>query len=81
MIANTLDLPPGISSLVTQRGDKTELFVYVLSGGLQMTIAGSDEELETGDCAFLDTDIPVIWCALGDAPCRLLTVHAPTKRT
>lgn len=76
MIARILDLPPGAPSAVSESGARTELFAQVLQGRLQLTTAGQNEVLETGDCAVLDTDEPAVWNALGNSPCKVLSVSA-----
>lgn len=79
MFVRVLDLPPGLLSNVGESGARTELFAYVLDGRLQLTTAGSNEVMETGDCAVLDTDEPVVWSALGESSCRVLSVSARTS--
>jgi uncharacterized cupin superfamily protein len=68
MVATILDLPPGIPSRMNATESRTELFAYVLDGRLQISIAGSHEVLETGDCALLDSEEPAVWSALGNPP-------------
>ena len=74
MIARVLDLPPGVLSAVSESGARTELFAQVLEGCLQLATAGQTEVLETGDCAVLDTEEPVVWSAIGNSACRVLSV-------
>ena len=79
MFVRVLDLPTGLPSNVGESGARTELFAYVLEGRLQLTTAGSNEVLETGDCVVLDTDEPAVWSALGESPCRVLSISARTS--
>jgi uncharacterized cupin superfamily protein len=79
MIARVLDLPPGVPSAVSESGTRTELFAHVVEGSLQLTTAGMHDVLETGDCAMLDTEEPAAWCALGNSPCKVLSVSARTS--
>ncbi len=53
--------------------------VYVIEGRMQLNAGGLIETLETGDCAFIDTVMPVGWSALGDERCRVLSV-SPARR-
>ena len=50
------------------------LMVYVLEGRLHLDVGGMRETLESGDCAYLEGDMPVAWGAGGKLGCRLLTV-------
>ena len=76
MVARIIDLPPGVPSAVSESGSRTELFAQVLEGRLQLSSAGMNEVLETGDCAVLDTDEPAVWSALGNSACKVLSVLA-----
>jgi transcriptional regulator with XRE-family HTH domain len=79
IFASTLDLPPGVPSTVSESGSKIETVAYVLDGQLRLTIGGSDDLLDAGDCVVLDTEETVIWCAVGKSPCRVLCVSARTR--
>lgn len=50
-------------------------FLYVLEGRLHMHADGMAQTLEQGDCAFLETDMPLSWNAIGDHACRILLVQ------
>ena len=52
--------------------------VYVIDGRLQLDAGGLHEVLETGDCVFIETRMPVVWSAGGKMPCRVLVVR-PAK--
>jgi transcriptional regulator with XRE-family HTH domain len=54
------------------------LLVYVLEGRLHLDLGGMRETLETGDCAYLESDLPAVWAAAGKKDCRLLTVRPTT---
>jgi quercetin dioxygenase-like cupin family protein len=47
---------------------------YVLDGRLHLDLGGMREALETGDCAYLEGDLPVAWGSAGKQSCRILTV-------
>jgi transcriptional regulator with XRE-family HTH domain len=74
-VAKLLDVPPGAASSITESGARTELTAYVIEGTLQLSIAGTEEVLHTGDCVVLNTDAVVVWNA-PESHCRVLTVFA-----
>jgi quercetin dioxygenase-like cupin family protein len=59
--------------------DGGALLVYVLDGRLHLDVGGMRETLETGDCAYLESDMPLAWGAAGKQRCRLLTVTPSLK--
>jgi mannose-6-phosphate isomerase-like protein (cupin superfamily) len=48
--------------------------MYVLEGKLQLDSGGLHELLEPGDCAYVDSDMPLAWSAAGKQRCRVLAV-------
>ncbi len=50
------------------------LLAHVLDGRLLLDLGGLRETLETGDCASLESDLPVSWSAAGKTGCRVLVV-------
>lgn len=48
--------------------------IYVLEGELRLDSGGLHELLETGDCAYLETDMALMWSAVGKQRCRILAV-------
>ncbi|HEY1987391.1 MAG TPA: XRE family transcriptional regulator [Terracidiphilus sp.] len=54
--------------------------VYVLEGRLQLDAGGLHESLETGDCAFIESRMPLAWSAGGKHRCRVLCVRPVHKR-
>jgi len=79
MDACLVDLEPGAPSGEPELGDVPALLVYVLDGKLNMDVGGLRETLDTGDCAYLESGLPLAWGAAGKTKCRLLTV-TPSKR-
>ena len=49
--------------------------VYVIDGRLQLEAGGLHEVLETGDCVFIETRMPLVWSAAGKQPCRVIVVR------
>jgi transcriptional regulator with XRE-family HTH domain len=48
--------------------------IYVLEGRLQLESGGMEEVLEAGDCACLESEMPLAWSAAGKERCRILAV-------
>ena len=69
-----VDVESGTASADAETVQARALLIYVLDGSLRLEIGGMEEKLETGDCAYLETDLPVAWGALGAQRCRLLAV-------
>jgi transcriptional regulator with XRE-family HTH domain len=74
-----VDIPAGATLNVGGAALRTELTAYVLAGPLSITVAGTVDVLQTGDCIVFDTDAAIIFAAL-ENPCRLLTVFARSDR-
>jgi transcriptional regulator with XRE-family HTH domain len=79
MDACLVDLAAGGSSTEPEIDNAHALLVYVLDGRLHLDVGGMRETLETGDCAYLESDLPLAWGAAGKQRCRLLTV-TPTRQ-
>jgi DNA-binding Xre family transcriptional regulator len=74
LVAKLLEIPPGTTVAVSEVGLKTNVIAYVLGGTLQLSLNASREVLEFGDCVVLDTDGFVVWSAVGNTPCHVLSV-------
>jgi DNA-binding Xre family transcriptional regulator/quercetin dioxygenase-like cupin family protein len=74
LVAKLLTLPPGTALTVSERGLKSNIMAYVLDGTLQLSLNASREVLGPGDCVVLDTDAFLVWSAVGDSPCYILSV-------
>jgi transcriptional regulator with XRE-family HTH domain len=74
MNASLVDLVPGATAVEPQMHEGGALLVYVLDGRLNLDVGGMREALEAGDCAYLESDLPLAWGAAGKQRCRLLTV-------
>ena len=76
MVAKIVDFPIGVTISANKGGSDIELISYVLSGSLQLNFAGTQETLETGDCAVLKTEGSVIVGASGESRCQALVVSS-----
>lgn len=50
-------------------------FLYVVEGRLQFNAGSMMEVLEAGDCAYVDTSMPLAWSTMGKPRCRILVVR------
>jgi transcriptional regulator with XRE-family HTH domain len=74
MVARMVEYPQGASGTMSEGGQSACSLIYVLEGKLQMDSGGMQEVLETGDCAYIDSDMAIAWCAGGTERCRVLVV-------
>lgn len=79
IIAQMIEFPPGQAGTVTENGSSVCSAVYVLEGKLHLDAGGMHEVLETGDCAYIDSDMAMSWSAGGGERCRALVV-SPGKQ-
>lgn len=74
LTANMIDFAPGGAATTTDSFRESSGVIYVLEGRLQLESGGMAEVLETGDCACLESEMPLAWSAAGKERCRILTV-------
>ena len=74
LVARMVEYPQGASGTMSEGGQRACSLVYVLEGKLQMDSGGMHEVLETGDCAYVDSDMAIAWGAGGTDRCRVLLV-------
>lgn len=79
IVARMIEFPPGQAGTVTENGNSICSVVYVLEGILHIDAGGMHEVLETGDCAYIDSDMAMSWSAGGGTRCRTLVV-SPGQR-
>jgi transcriptional regulator with XRE-family HTH domain len=72
--ASVVDLTAGGAESVPPIGSSGALLVYMLDGRLNLDIGGMREILDSGDCAYLESDLPLAWSAAGKGGCRMLAV-------
>jgi transcriptional regulator with XRE-family HTH domain len=77
--AQIVELQPGAPS-TTLPGNETVGVLYVLEGKLRLNAGGMDEVLESGDCACIDSEMPLAWSAADKNRCRVLAVFAPPQQ-
>ncbi len=80
LVARMIEYPPGAAGVMSEVGQSVCSVVYVLEGELQLDAGGMHEMLQTGDCAYVDSDMAIAWSAGGTARCRALVVTPGSDR-
>lgn len=73
-----MEIPPGATAGATDLSRETTALVYLIEGRLQLNSGGMYEELEAGDCIFIESDMTLAWTNIGKLPCRMLAVTPAT---
>jgi len=81
LVAQMIELAGGGAACTLDCLHQTSGLVYVLEGSLQLDSGGLHEALETGDCAYVESDMTLVWSAAGKNRCRVLTVFPGAERT
>jgi transcriptional regulator with XRE-family HTH domain len=79
LVARIVEYPEGTAGALSEAGQSLCSVVYVLEGQLNVEAGGMHEVLETGDCAYIDSDMAMAWSAGASGRCRALVV-TPGKR-
>lgn len=75
LVARMIEFPSGApAGTIAPAGSTMSGVVFVLEGRLQLDAGGLHEVLETGDCAYIDSDMTIVWSAGGGERCRALVV-------
>jgi transcriptional regulator with XRE-family HTH domain len=74
LLARMLEFPAGGAPCTTDVGCENYSLVYVLEGKLQLEVGGMHELLDAGDCACVESEMPLAWSAAGKHRCRILAV-------
>jgi transcriptional regulator with XRE-family HTH domain len=74
LAAQLIEFPAGGAAATSDCFHATTGLVYVLEGRLQLDSGGLHELLETGDCAYMESDMALAWSAAGKSRCRVLAV-------
>ena len=76
LVAEMIEVPAaGSDALRSAQSRDTRGLVYVIEGRLQLDAGGLHEVLEPGDCAFIESAMPLVWSAAGKNPCRAIAVR------
>jgi transcriptional regulator with XRE-family HTH domain len=74
LMAQVVEFPPGGSTVAVNALEETGAVIYVLEGRLRLTSGAMHEVLETGDCACVESEMPLAWSAADKHRCRVLAV-------
>ena len=74
LAARIMEYPSGAIGVSMDVGRSECSVVYVLEGKLRLDSGGMHEILETGDCAYVDSDLAMAWSAGDSDRCRALVV-------
>ena len=81
LAAQMIEFPAGGATIAMDKFRETSGMVYVLEGRLQLDAGGLHEVLETGDCAYMESEMALAWSAAGQHRCRVLAVLPGDVRT
>jgi len=74
LIAELIEFPTGGSTVAMNAFEETGAVIYVLEGRLRLDAGAMHEVLETGDCACMESEMPLAWSAADKHRCRVLAV-------
>ena len=80
LVARIVEYPEGTAGALSEAGQSLCSVVYVLEGQLNVEAGGMHEVLETGDCAYVDSDMAMAWSAGASSRCRALVVTPSSAR-
>lgn len=72
--AQMIEFPAGGTLCPTDECSASSGLVYVLEGQLQLDAGGMHEQLESGDCVYMESEMPLAMSACGKHRCRVLSV-------
>lgn len=81
LTAQVIELQAGTPSTSLPTGKDTVGVLYVLDGKLRLDAGGMQDVLETGDAAWIDSEMPLAWSAAEKNRCRVLSVMATSRST
>ncbi len=81
LVAQMIEFPEGGAASTSDCFHQTSGLVYVLEGELRLDSGGLHETLETGDCAYVESDMVLSWSAAGKHRCRVLAVSPGAATT
>lgn len=78
LAAEMLEFIPGATASIQENTPEAASLIYVIEGKLLMDAGGMQEQLEAGDCAYIESEMAMTFSAAGKHRCRILAV-APTR--
>ncbi len=74
LVAQVIEFPTGAVQIAVNAFRETGAVVYVLEGRLRLDAGGMHDTLEAGDCACMESEMPMAWSAADKHRCRVLAV-------
>jgi transcriptional regulator with XRE-family HTH domain len=74
LMAQVIEFPPGGTNVAINAFKETGAVIYVLEGRLRLDAGGMDEVLDAGDCACMESEMPLAWSAADKHCCKVLAV-------
>jgi len=74
LVAQMIEFPAAGATCAMDPCHVASGLLYVLEGKLQLDAGGLHEVLEAGDCACMESEMPLAWSAAGKHRCRILAV-------
>jgi quercetin dioxygenase-like cupin family protein len=74
LVAQMIEFPAGAAASTSDSFRNHTGLMYVLEGQLRLDSGGLHEVLQAGDCAYVETDMDLMWSAAGKQRCRILAV-------
>ncbi len=74
LVAQVVEFPPGGSTVAMNAFEETGAVIYVLEGRLRLDAGAMHEVLDAGDCACMESEMPLAWSAADKHRCRVLAV-------
>jgi transcriptional regulator with XRE-family HTH domain len=74
LVAEIVEFPAGGANVAINAFHETGAVIYVLEGRLRLDAGGMHEVLEAGDCACMESEMPLAWSAADKHRCRVLAV-------
>lgn len=75
LIAEAMEISPSATFYPTEENSELCALLYVRDGTLEMDSGGMAEKLESGDCAYIESQMPFAMQAAGKETCRLVMVR------
>jgi transcriptional regulator with XRE-family HTH domain len=78
--AQFVEFPAGGASIAVNAFEETGAVIYVVEGRLRLDTGATHEVLEAGDCACMESEMPLAWSAADKHRCRVLAVLPAAAR-
>ena len=80
LVAQIVEFASGGSTVAINAFHETGAVVYVLEGRLRLDAGSLHEVLESGDCACMESEMPLAWSAADKHRCRVLAILPSAAR-